>query len=43
VRELRGRLVEAGVELIGFDDESDPASLKCLAPDGWHVEVSREP
>ncbi|MFC4065839.1 VOC family protein [Actinoplanes subglobosus] len=43
VRELHGRLLAAGVDVIEFDDEPDLVSLKCLDPDGWRVEVYWEP
>jgi catechol 2,3-dioxygenase-like lactoylglutathione lyase family enzyme len=43
VRELRGRLLGAGVEVIEYDDEPGLVSLKCLDPDGWRVEVYWEP
>ncbi|GIE80669.1 hypothetical protein Aph02nite_66190 [Actinoplanes philippinensis] len=43
VRDLHGRLLADGVEVIEFDEEPDLVSFKCLDPDGWRVEVYWEP
>ncbi len=43
VRAFRDRLAESGVEIAGFWDEPDYASVKCRDPDGYVIELAWEP
>ena len=43
VLELRGRLVDDGIELVEEWDEPEYVSVKCRDPDGYIVEAAWEP